>query len=133
MHVQKLLRAVKQGLKNRIWPHLDLGPEARNGFVPGPRDWKTKQFKLLKIKLPSGPIALLVSTRLAELVKPREEVAMENAVKFLMIFRCSSFLRKRSSKISRFDHDNFPPFCNKGFAAANAQIRGVFHSADVCP
>ena len=41
------------------------------------------------------------------LLKPRAEVAMENAVKYLVKFCCSSFLRKRSSEVPRTLHDYF--------------------------
>ena len=61
------------------------------------------------------------------------EVAMENAVKFLVKFCCSSFLRKRSLKVPRFFTTNFMPFFTRRFAAANAQFRGVFLSVDFVP
>ena len=48
-------------------------------------------------------------------MKPRVEVAMENAVKFLVFTT------------------NFTPLLTRCFAAANAQFHGFFHSADVCP
>ena len=50
----------------------------------------------------------------------------ESAVKFLVKFCCSSFLRKRSSKVPRSFHDHVTPFFTRRFAAANAQFHGGF-------
>ena len=89
--------------------------------------------------LPWSTKLLLTSAGRAEvppwnvILQPCVEIAMENAVKFLVKFCCSSFLRKRSSKVPRDFHDNFTPLFTRRFADANAQFQGIFHSADVCP
>ena len=59
-------------------------------------------------------------------MKPRVEFAMGNAVKFLVKFCCSSFLRQRSSKVPRTFHDKFRAIFTRRFAAANAQLTAFF-------
>ena len=66
-------------------------------------------------------------------LKPHVEVAMEYALKFLVRFCDSSFLRIRSSKVPEFFPTNFMAFFTRRFAASNAQFHGILHSADVCP
>ena len=56
------------------------------------------------------------------LLKPWVEVVMENAVKFLVIFCCSSFLRKRSSKAPRIFHDEFHTTFHEMFCSCKCPI-----------
>ena len=80
----------------------------------------------MKIKCP------LISASLAEvlpwnlLLKPRVEFAVKNAVKFLVKFCRSSFLRKQSSKVPRIFHDEFHAIFHQTLCSCKSPISWHF-------